>query len=500
MFRRLLNALKGGLIKLGLIKGIAKLSDHKDIEMNEEMFQKIDIWKALYKGFYSKWHDISYKTIDGLKTRKMDTLGMAKVAASEMASLVYNEKCEISISDNTVAELIEDVFKYNKFDKKFQDYLEYQFAMGGMVIKPYVKDDKIMLSYVTADCFIPLSWENESITEGVFVNEFMKKDKKYTHLEWHLRTHNKEKGWGYTVKNEVYESTSGNDLGTPVSLEQFFPGLEKEVGIHPLEKPIFVYFKPNTANNIDTQSPLGISIYSNALDTMKAIDTAFDSFHREFRLGKKRIIVPAHMVKTVIDTETGTPRRYFDASDETYEALSADEEFDMKEISVELRVEEHIAAINALLNLFAMQTGFSAGTFTFDGESMKTATEVISEQSKTFKSKQSHEIIIEAGLCELIDSIVAIAELYEIFTVPDEYEVSIAFDDSIAEDKGSEINQQTQLVASGLQSKKRAIMKVQGVTEEEALEILTEIIQEERRQSPDLAELQAESAMFGAME
>lgn len=496
MFQRIITALKRGLVKLGLLKEIEKITDLKDVSINEEMFQKIEVWKALYKGYYSEWHDLHYYTIDGPKQRKMLTLNMAKTSASEMASLVYNEKCEISIDNETVSDFINSVFKQNKFDKKFQDYVEYMFAHGGMVIKPYVENDKIMLSFVTADCFIPISWRNDTINEAVFPYEFKKRNKKYTHLEWHLW----ENGH-YIIRNEVYESQSGVDLGVKVPLKNFFPDLEEEVSIGNIKRPIFAYFKPNTANNIDIQSPLGISIFANALDTMKAIDTAFDSFHREFRLGRKRILVPAHMVKTVIDPETGESHRYFDSTDETYEAFSGDmDENKIQDVSVELRVEEHISAINALLNLFAMQTGFSTGTFTFDGQSMKTATEVISEQSKTFKSKQSHENIIEEALQELIDSIVAMGVLYGMINAPEEYEVTVSFDDSIAEDKGAEINQQTQLVAAGMQSKKRAIMKVQGVTEEEALEILNEIIEEERRQSPDLNELRAQSALFGQEE
>lgn len=77
---------------------------------------------------------------------------------------------------------------------------------------------------------------------------------------------------------------------------------------------------------------------------------------------------------------------------------------------------------------------------------------------------------------------------------------AIAFEDSIAEDKQAEINKQTQLVAAGLQSKRRAIMKVHGVTEDEARIILLEITQEERQQSPDLKELEAEGATFGQRE
>src|SRR5699024_4368295 len=471
-----MNFLRKGAAYLGLIKSIEKISEHKDISLNEEMFQKIDEWKALYKGYHEPFHKVTYQTIEGQKTRKMDTLMMPKVASEEMASLVYNEKCEISIDDNTVSDLIEDVFKNNKFDKKFQDYLEYSFAHGGMVIKPYIENNKIMLSFVTADCFIPISWRNDSIYEAVFPFEFTKRDKKYTHLEWHLW----ENG-DYVIRNEVYESQNGNDLGIKVPLADHFPDLQEETYIKRLKRSIFSYFKPNSANNIDTNSPLGISLYANALGTIKAIDTAFDSFNREFRLGKKRIIVPAHMVKTVVDPQTGAVHRYFDSSDETYEAFNTDNMDDDKiqEMNITLRVEEHISAINALLNLFAMQTGFSSGTFTFDGESMKTATEVISEQSKTFKSKQSHEIIIEAALQELIGSIVAMAELYKIISVSGDYEVTVTFDDSIAEDKSAEIDKQSQMVLNGLQSKKRAIMKIHGVTEDEAMEILQEIAEEE---------------------
>jgi len=496
MFQRIITALKRGLVKLGLLKEIEKITDLKDVSINDEMFQKIEIWKALYRGYHEPFHKVTYKTIDGTKERTMLTLNMPKAAAQEMASLVYNEKCEISISDDLIAEFITEVLKRNKFDKKFQDYIEYMFAHGGMVIKPYVENDRIMLSFVTADCFIPISWRNDTIYEAVFPYEFKRRDKKYTHLEWHLWENGQ-----YVIRNEVYESQNGADLGIKVPLAQFFPDLEEEVKIDGLNQPLFAYFKPNIANNIDLQSPLGISIFANALDTLKAIDTAFDSFHREFRLGRKRILVPAHMVKTVIDPEDGLPKRYFDSNDETYEAFGTEQdELEIKDISVELRVDEHISAINALLNIFAMQTGFSTGTFTFDGQSMKTATEVVSEQSKTFKNKQSHETIIEAGLQELIDSIVAMGELYGMINAPGEYEVAISFDDSIAEDKGAEINQQTQLVAAGLQSKKRAIMKVQGVTEEEAQQILQEILEEERQQSPDLEELRAQGAMFGQEE
>ena len=299
MFGNIVAKVRGWLYKLGLIKGIKKISDKKEIPINEESYKQIDIWKAIYSGHYGDWHNVKYHTIDGQKSRKMASLNMAKVISQEMAALIFNEKCSINISDKALADDIKNVLDANNFIKEFQRYLEYTFALGGMVIKVYW-DEGIKLSYVTADCFIPIAWDNKHITEGVFVNEVSKGDKKYTLLEWHL-----VEGEEYVIKNELYESKNQGDLGVKVSLTTLYPDLEEEVRIKDLSKPMFVYFKPNTANNLDLSSPLGISLYANSLDTLKSLDIAFDSFQREFVLGKKRIIVPTSAIKTVVDPISG---------------------------------------------------------------------------------------------------------------------------------------------------------------------------------------------------
>lgn len=498
MLQKLLNAVKGGLIRLGIIKSLDNISNHPDISQNEKMFNLIDKWLKLYEGYYEPFHDVEYKTIQGNKKRTMQTLNMPKIVAAEMASLVYNEKCEINIDNEQVSEFVGTVFKENKFDKNFQDYLEYSFASGGIVIKPYLDNNKIALTFATAESFIPISWKNGNIYEAVFPFEFIEKGKKYTHLEWHLW-----EGNVYIVRHELYQSQNENDLGVKVSLKTVnrFKNLEPEVKLNNIKRSLFTYIRPNSANNFDRKSPLGISIFANALDTIKAIDTAFDSLHREFRLGKKRILIPAKFVKTVIDPETGKSERYFDDTDETYEAFTGEmDEGDIKDISVELRVEEHIAGINALLNTFAMQTGFSAGSFSFDGQSMKTATEVVSEQSKTFKSKQSHETIIEAALQELVGSIIVLAELYNIKTFSGDYEVTVDFDDSIVEDRKADLEKAVMETTNQLKPKYKIIAEYNRISEKEAKKWLREIKQEESESAPTQQEIEAEGALFGSQE
>ncbi|MEC3621550.1 phage portal protein [Bacillus subtilis] len=470
MIKKIGSALKAVMYRMGLIQGINKITDSKKVMVTDEHYEYVDTWYALYKGYHKDFHDITYKTVAGERSRRRATLNMPKVAAAEMAQLVFNEKCLVNVSDNALYDNIKEVLDHNKFGKQFQRYLEYSFALGGMVMKVHVDADQIKISYVAADAFYPLSSTSDEVTEGVFVNETRKGDKKYTLLEWHTW-----EGSEYVITNELYESNNSATLGIRVPLSTMYPDLEEEARIEGLTRPLFVYIRPNTANNFDMYSPLGISIYANALDTLKTLDIAYDSFQREFRLGKKRILVPQSAIKTVVDPQTGKMSRYFDAEDEAYQAMNFESEDAIKDISVELRVNEHIDAINSILNLLSMQLGFSAGTFTFDSQGLKTATEVVSENSKTFRTKNSHETIVEEGIKELVDVIVNVAELYDIFTAPDDYDVTVDFDDSIAEDRAANATYYMTLQSAGLISKKYALQRILDLTEEQAEEMLQEI-------------------------
>ncbi|MGW6724146.1 phage portal protein [Streptomyces sp. NPDC054995] len=484
--------------KMGLIKNIKSVSNIQALPVDDDFYQMIEnVWLPLYKGELDQYngepfHKVEFTTIEGGKrTRRMFTLGMAKVASKEMASLIFNEKCAINISNEKLSKEIEGVFKYNKFYKLFQDRLENMFALGGLVLKAYVDTDRagqkrIKISYVTADCFIPLAYSNGDITEGVFLTVSKRGNKWYTLLEWHQWD-----GEIYVIKNQLFQSDNNSELGIEVALDTLYPDLAKEATIEGLSRPLFVYFKPNIANNIDLQSPLGVSLYANAIDTIKALDTAFDSYHREFRLGKKRIIVPHSAIRTVVNAETEEFHRYFDASDEVYEAFNF-EDVDRQQIvdnSIELRVEEHVKAIQSLLDLFAMQIGFSPGVFSFDGQGVKTATEVVSENSKTFQTKNSHETVIEEGIINLITTICEIAKLYKVFTVPPDYDVTVDFDDSIAEDRDANANFYLKLVNSGLMPRYMGLMHILKVPEEKARELIKEAKEEAATELPDVSEI-----------
>ena len=248
-----------------------------------------------------------------------------------------------------------------------------------------------------------------------------------------------------------------------------------------------------------------MSIYAPALNTLHGLDVMFDSLQREFVLGKKRIIAPARAMRMSASVNGGNPQRYFDADDEVWEALATDNPDDLKiyDNSVDLRVEPHITGINGDLSILCAQVGFDPGTLSFDAtRGLKTATEVISENSKTFSTVKAHENILIDSLEQMVNAIFELAVHYGLTwqgqtiesLIAGGYNVSIKFDDSIIQDKDAEINQGTMLVGAGLLSKKKFMIDTLGYTPEEADAELKQIKAEGTGNSVDVTRL------FGGME
>ena len=473
-------------------------------------------WKWVYKGYYSAWHLIKAPTIaDPNAKRRMAFLNLGKALCSELAGMVWTDQTDVNLSTSGVAEgqrdllaeYVASVLEKNNFNVKMLEAIEQAAALGGEALKVWyeVKHDaegneipdsgSVRIGYCMADQFVPTAWDNADISEGVFIQRIAKDGYYYTRLEWH-----KWDGATYVITNELYRSDiqkngaqeSQDILGYRYPLNTIYPYLNERTEINTIEKSLFSYFRTPVANNLDDNSPLGVSIYGNAMETLHALDIAFDSFVREFRLGKKRIIVPARMIKTVVDPVTGKQVRYFDAQDETYEALSTDDPDSLKiqDNSVELRVEEHVAGINAFLNIFCLQVGLSAGTFSFDAKSgLKTATEVVSENSKTYKTVKNFQNMISPAVKSLVDNIIAVASLYDVqyegVSIAREaekgYEVSVILDDGITQDRQTNINEGMALVNARLMSKKKFLTDPkfgQGLTEEEADAELAQIASE----------------------
>lgn len=479
----------------------------------------IFVWQAIYKGFYKAWHDVPVKTIRDPrgKRRVMATMNAGKMACAQMARYVWNERCSISASmanapeDDPLNAFLQQVLTDNRFGTAFGDLMEKCFALGGCALKEWVeipKDEngndigegKVRIGYTMASQFVPTAWDNSRVNSAIFVSREARDGYYYSVVEWHRLD-----GTTYRVTNDLYrqpikDGEPQNILGWWYPLNEIYPLLSPDTTIYDVHNAFFQYIRPFGANYADDNSPLGMSIYAPALNTLHGLDIMFDSLQREFVLGKKRIIAPARTMKVSAGVNGGRPDRYFDADDEVWEALATDNPEDLKiyDNSVELRIEPHLSGINGDLSILCAQIGFDPGTLSFDAQKgLKTATEVISENSKTFGTVKAHENIIADSLRQMVHAIFELAVHYGLTyngqtiesMISGGYEVKVTFDDSIIQDRQQDINQGTMLVGAGLMSKKKFMVDTLGYTEEDADKELAQIAEEGRSNTIDVTRL-----------
>ena len=202
----------------------------------------------------------------------------------------------------------------------------------------------------------------------------------------------------------------------------------------------------NIVSNLDPGSPMGISVYANALDQLKGVDVAFDSYVNEFILGKKRIMVKPEATKDF----DGAP--LFDTDELAFYILPEDSRNDsiIKEIDMSLRTAEHHEGIQDMLNLLSVRCGFGEQYYRFDRGSVRTATEVISENSTLYRNVRRHELLLEAALKELMRVLLRMGNDYFGEGLDEGTAITVDFDDSIIEDKGSDFERDCRMLELGV--------------------------------------------------
>ena len=435
---------KGGMYMTG--QDLDTIFDHERVDFNKEEYNRIKDSMKLFRG---KFNQVEYLNSKGKKMKRdFYDLNMMKEVAGHLARVLYNENCTVSVTGASKA-LTEEVLTRTQFNKNFAGYLEPMLALGGLVAKPYydASTGNIEISWALADTFIPLHSNTNDISEGAFTSTTTKTvgdtQYYYTLLEFHEWENGK-----YVITNELYRSEKEDKLGKQVLLSELYEDLSERTVYEGFTRPNFVYLKPNGFNNINPESPLGIGVCDNAKNTLKFINTAYDQYYWEVKQGKRRIIVSDHFLRKEVTSE-GKLVDYFDDETDIFQAVPGDmDNMQNNDITHDIRSDSYIPTINKMLSTLEMQTGLSAGTFTFDAEGVKTATEVVSRDSTTYRTRNSHLTNVEQFIKELVQSITELAKetytangthLYSGDTPKDE-DIKVSFDDGVFTSREQELN------------------------------------------------------------
>lgn len=458
-----------------LYENISSVLSKENINLaTGSMYDYMKNWKEWYSGSVADFHFYTAHLANGstIECERL-TMNMPKKLCEDIAKLLWTEKTEINLSNKKATQALWRVLdsNVNAFTVNFPIFLEKALALGNGALIEYKSNGETVIDYVPGDLFIPYKYNNNYIFGLITISRQTKIDDKgkesyYTHITYH-DFENKT----YKIKHELYKSANKDELGKKEEFKSMFANIEKITTYDDVEFPYFQIFRPNLANNLDFGSPLGISIFANSVDRFKAVDIKYDSFMNEFVLGQKRILVDNSTIKAkaIPDTEGNINYvNYFDANDKVYVAVEGMEKQPAKEIDFKLRTAEHIDAINGELNWLSDNVGLGEGWYQFDGQGVKTATEVISENSKAFRTRQHYLTIVNDVVYDMVN---AICKLEGIKTK----EISIVSDDSIIEDKNAQKTFALMEVQQGLMSKKKYLMRYEGLSEEEAIQELEDI-------------------------
>lgn len=464
--------------------------DHPKIAVSQEEYSRIQHNLTYYQ---SKFDDVEYINSEGdVKRRKFNHLPIARTASKKIASLVYNEQAEITSDNKSVDEFISYTLDNDRFNKNFERYLESGLALGGLAMRPYVDGDRIRVAFVQAPVFLPLQSNTQDVSNAAILTKAIKSEGRknvyYTLVEFHEwvtadgneQGSTKDKSY-YRITNELYKSDISDALGQRVNLSELYPDLEPVTMFKDLSRPLFTYLKTPGMNNKDINSPLGLSIFDNAKTTIDFINRTYDEFMWEVRMGQRRVIIPEQMAKLTAQRGDGsiTFKRRFETDQNIYTQLGGGnmDANSIKDITTPIRSNDYITAISEGLKLFEMQIGVSAGMFSFDGKSMKTATEVVSENSDTYQMRNSIAALVEQSIKELCVSICELGKATGLYKgeIPELEDISVNLDDGVFTDRNAELAYWMQMVSAGFAPQRLGIQKTLNVTEEEANKYLDEI-------------------------
>jgi len=463
--------------------------------MSQKMIDAQHTWRLLYQN-EPEWK----KKPTDKDPERVVSIGLAKRIASEKARLVCVEmKTEITPPRNEIINTDEETgLSYTEFENdgpetraeylnkqyndvvisNIRDNLEYAIALGGLVLKPYLADGEFACDFVQADEFIPISFNARGqITEAAFVERIMHKDYIYSRVE-----HHKWENGIATVTNKAYKvaNTPGlaDELGKQISLSSVSEwSMLAEKAQIPSERPLFVYFRLPIANNIDTRSKLGMSIYGGGTEELiRDADEQYSRLMWEFEGGEMAIDIDRTALIEYIDEEgnykadvPAKQRRLYRKNDFDENVASTWNVFSPSYRDINL-----INGLNDILRKIEGNCELAPGTLSDPNTVAKTAEEIRAGKPASITSISE----IQRALQEALEHVVYIMNVYaDLYNLSDsgDYEISFEWGNGIKEDPEKEATRRMIEIDRGLSTDVDYLVYEYGFTRKQAIERVKEI-------------------------
>ena len=466
---------------------LVKMGFHLPLEAMEGYIRAWHGWMAAAGDFYD------YRDADGfgrIYEVHRRSIHPAMRVCREWGSLLLNDKTSVVCEEQACTDWLAGYFRQTGFMPAAQNTVVRAFGLGTGAWALWVDADagKVRIRHYDARMVLPLTWDEEGVSECAFVTRAFYRGQAVDQLQMHLR------GGGGLVspsvsspdetaaspsrpspspspKGKAGASASRGKASSPSPSESAASSHEgwmspsqsetsatyrivtvcfDEQGniIEPVgvcsefdtgcTLPTFAIVKPAIDNTRVDMSPYGQSVFADAVDAIQAVDLTFDALINEIDVSKMRVFLSDVLFDRDDEGNGGKKRRTpipFGKQDCTVfrKVMSSDDV--IQDFAPALRTNSQAEAFRIALQMLGDLCGFGISYFDFDDSRgyVKTATEVSSDNSALMRNIARHEHALEVSLAGISRAVMQVSRSFGV-NIPDEGEVRVEFDDSIIQD------------------------------------------------------------------
>ncbi|MBQ9002273.1 MAG: hypothetical protein IJ087_10510 [Eggerthellaceae bacterium] len=463
---------------------LSKLGFHLPLEAMEGHIRAWHGWMSATGDFYD------YRDADGfgrIYEVHRRSIHPAMRVCREWGSLLLNDKTSVVCEEQVCTDWLAEYFRQTGFMPAAQNTVVRAFGLGTGAWALWVDADagKVRIRHYDARMVLPLTWDEEGVSECAFVTRAFYRGKAVDQLQMHLRG-----GGGLVTPSRPSPSTTSHgiaawDSASPsqpslsasssaASPSQSSPSAPAGVALaSPSQSepaatyrivtvcfdeqgniiepagvcsefdtgctcPTFSIVKPAIDNTRVDMSPYGQSVFADAVDAIQAVDLTFDALINEIDVSKMRVFLSDVLFDRDEEGNGGKKRRTpipFGKQDCTVfrKVMSSDDM--IQDFAPALRTNSQAEAFRISLQMLGDLCGFGISYFDFDDSRgyVKTATEVSSDNSALMRNIARHEHALEMSLAGISRAVMQVSRCFGV-TIPDEGEVRVEFDDSIIQD------------------------------------------------------------------
>ena len=470
IFTKLRNFIEGVLKKLITYKDVEQVADFES-PLSSEMENALNEWALMYQG-----------KADWLAQDGVFSMGLPAFIAAEIARQVVLEvKWNITAKLPDGAEPPEDGkdpendrSKYLKqeftkcMDKALREKLETATAAGGMVIKPYPRDEHLFFEFVMAWSMYPIAFDGAGeLTDVIFRDTYTIGKTVYTRLERHKLETRKRKnidgaqdGNGdktetvAVITQRCFKSQMRDSIGTECSLKEVpvWADLQPEALLRNTGGKLLIgWYKTAGANNVDLDSPLGVSVYAKARDLIRDADLQYSRLLWEFKGGELAIDVDPLALRQRQGTVEGSKQYDMPQLDQRlFRAVDCSDSGENYHVfSPPLRDSSLLNGLNQILSRIEDSCGLARGTISDPTNEAMTATQLKILRKRTYDTITGNQQALEQALRDVVHAMDMHATLNGL--APEgEYELSFEWDDSIITDTDQQLNERLALLNAGV--------------------------------------------------